>query len=206
MEIWENLSLEDMEGEIWKDIEGYEGLYQVSNMGRVKSLERRVNSGLINSGYSTVKTKILKSNLNTYGYPFVGLCKNGVTKRVSVHILTAKAFIPNPENKPTVDHINAIRTDGRVENLRWFTYKEQFNDNKITSPPLKKRSSELGKKYIQNAIDSTKVKVKCKTTGEIFNSIKEAARYYAINNSGDISKCCKGTRKTCGGMEWEYID
>jgi hypothetical protein len=101
--------------EIWKAIINYEGLYEVSNWGRVKSLNYN----------HTGKEGILKPGATTDGYLFVALCKNGerTTKRVSR--LVAEAFIPNPENKATVDHINQIRDDNRAENLQWLTQQEQ---------------------------------------------------------------------------------
>lgn len=103
--------------EIWKDIEGYEGLYQVSNLGRVKSLNYN----------KTRKEKILSCG-DKNGYLFVVLCKNGKHKQFQVHRLVAQEFVPNPENKPYVDHINTIKNDNRVENIRWCTHKENCNN------------------------------------------------------------------------------
>ena len=195
MEIWENLSLEDMEGEVWKDVVGYEGLYQVSNMGRVKSLNYN----------HTKKPRILKQSLNSREYCVINLCKKSGGKTESVHVLIAKTFIPNLENKPTVDHINTIKQDNRVCNLRWATAIEQMSGNEITHNRMKEIGRTYGKVNIKKAIESCKKRVKCITTNKIFNSIVEAGRYYGISNQ-HISSCCRGKRKTCGGMEWEYID
>ena len=118
-------------GEIWKDIQNYEGSYQVSNYGRVKSLSR------VDSRGNKRNEKILKGRKNRQGYYDVALCKNGKQKFCRINRLVAQAFIPNPENKPFVDHINAIKTDNRVENLRWCTYtenakfKEELKNNKF---------------------------------------------------------------------------
>lgn len=117
----------DMENnfEIWKPIKGFEGLYEVSNQGRIKSLNRTVFDE--NGRIRLLKGKLLKLN-DKNGYNVVNLYKNGVMKKPRVHRLVAEAFIPNPENKPEIDHINTIRNDNRVENLMWVTHKENTNN------------------------------------------------------------------------------
>ena len=103
--------------EIWKPIKDYEGLYEISNLGRVKSLPRN----------GTIKTeKILIPNMSGR-YARIGL-RNKIKIRYSVHRLVAEAFIPNPNNLPQVDHINGDRYDNRVENLRWVTAKENIGN------------------------------------------------------------------------------
>lgn len=97
--------------EIWKDITGYEGLYQVSNLGRVKSLKFG-------------KELILKHSKDKDGYVMVGLWKNNHNTTAKVHRLVAQAFIPNPENKPQVNHLKGIRNDNRVTELEWATKSE----------------------------------------------------------------------------------
>lgn len=108
--------------EIWKDIADYEGLYQVSNLGKVKSLERVV---YYKGRHHTVAEKIKNGTPKENDYLIVSLYKNNVGKMHYIHRLVAKAFIPNPENKPTVNHINLDVFDNRVENLEWSTYAEQ---------------------------------------------------------------------------------
>ena len=100
-----------MDQEIWKDIIGYEGLYQVSNFGRIKSLRQN---------------RIMKSSPNEKGYLKIGLTKGKEYKTKKVHRLVAQAFIPNPENKLEINHINHIRNDNRVENLEWITRKDNM--------------------------------------------------------------------------------
>lgn len=121
-EIYKNLSLEDMEGEIWKDIEDYEGLYQISNMGRIKRLSRKSTDK--NGNTSILKEKMLKQHLTKIGYLDISLTKNKKQKHYYVHRLVGFAFIPNPKNKKTINHKNEIKTDNRVENLEWMTQAE----------------------------------------------------------------------------------
>jgi hypothetical protein len=112
--------------EIWKDIKGYEGLYQVSNFGNVKTLSRFKN------GYMT-KTRLLKHTPYTNGYYMVTLVNGINRKKISIHRLVAQAFISNPDNKPEVNHFNGIKTDNRVENLEWCTHIENQKHASINS-------------------------------------------------------------------------
>jgi hypothetical protein len=111
--------------EIWKDIDGYIGLYQVSNLGRIKSLARIVNHSRSNGTYIRTE-KILKAGDNNNGYPSVSLHKDGKRKLYLVHRLVAIAFIANPENKCDVNHINGIKSDNNLSNLEWNTRRENI--------------------------------------------------------------------------------
>jgi len=111
--------------EIFIDVVGFEGLYQVSDLGRVKSLGRRVN-GLWKNGFY-VRERILKQSIDSGGYYNVSLAKDGKAKTFTIHRIVATAFLPNPENKPEVNHKNGIKNDSRLENLEWATEKENIN-------------------------------------------------------------------------------
>lgn len=169
-EIWENRQIEDLPGEEWRDVVGYKGLYMVSRKGRVKSLNY----------HRTGKEQILKPGDNGHGYLKVDLYKNGKPKTSRVNRLVLEAFVPNPEGKPEVDHINGDRTDNRVENLRWVTSRENMENG-----PSKK--------------------VLCVETGIIYPSLMEAYRQTGADHS-HIIKCCKGKYKTAGGYHWQYAE
>lgn len=109
--------------EVWKDIKNYEGLYQVSNLGNVKSVDRYVYAGdNSNHKYQHIKEHNLKLNGGDK-YIQVSLCKNGKIKAVLVHRLVAEAFIPNPDNLPCINHKDENPKNNQAENLEWCTYK-----------------------------------------------------------------------------------
>ena len=124
----ELLQLTDAGIEIWKPIAGYEGYYEISNLGRVKSVDRYITC----KGHPYHVKECIKSiALTASGYPAVSLSKNSKVVQVPIHQILMKAFVPNPENKPAIDHINTIKTDNSFRNLRWVTFKENSN-NSIT--------------------------------------------------------------------------
>lgn len=110
--------------EIWKDIVGWEGLYQVSNLGRIKSLSRVVKVVGHNHSEARISEKILKSVIRKLGYEMVTICKVNIHKHKQVHRVVAEVFIPNPDNKPNINHIDCNPLNNKVENLEWCTQKE----------------------------------------------------------------------------------
>lgn len=170
--------------EIWKDIKGYEGLYQVSNYGRVRSLNYN----------RTFKCVILKQN-NVRGYKQVGLHKNGNLKNFFVHRLVATAFIPNPENLQEVNHKDENPQNNNVENLEWCDRRyniNYLNRNKKVSD--KNTNGILSKVVLQFTKDGRLVRE--------WPSANECCR--SGFSKGHISKCCRGERKTHKGFIWKY--
>lgn len=145
--------------EIWKDIKGYEGYYQVSNLGNVKSLERYVPHE--RKTFEFIRERILKQHKKRYC--FVALSLNGKIKNLTVHRLVAKAFIPNPENKETVNHISGNKHDNRVENLEWLTVEENNNHALINNLKPKGEnhgSAKLTRKEVLEIRELYKNKIK----------------------------------------------
>ena len=174
-----------MENEIWKDIEGFEGYYQVSDQGRVRSLDRIIIQS--NGVKRKCRGQIMINGKDKDGYEVIQLCKNGTHKRCMVHRLVAEAFIPNPDNKPQINHKDEDKTNNCVDNLEWMTSKENNN---------------YGTKKYREGIAKGKP-VRCIETGEVYYSINEAERQTGIEHQ-NIGKVCRGLYKTTRGLHWEY--
>ena len=178
-----------MKGEIWKDIEGWEGYYMVSNLGRVKSLNYK----------RTGKEGILKAMKNRDGYLQVMLHRDGKGKMYTVHKLVASAFCDNPHGFKEVNHLDEDKTNNSIENLEWCSrsYNNNYGTRNQRSAENRRNDPNRSKPVI--AID--------KVSGLIleFPSTKEAERVLRIDQSS-ITKCCKGKLNSCGDFYWMYAD
>lgn len=174
--------------EEWKDIEGYEGLYQVSNLGRIKSLSRRVKCG---NGYIDTKEIILTPSKDTSGYLIVRLYKNGKGKTYKCHRLAAIAFIPNPNNLPQINHKDEDKENPRIENLEWCSNK--YNCNYGTHN--KRMAKSLSKTVYQYSLEGKFIRK--------WDSTIQCSREGGYNHR-HVAECCIGKRKTHSKFKWSY--
>lgn len=206
--------LDNLPNEEWRDIQGYEGNYMVSNYGRVKSLPRK-----------TAHIRILKPRLDKGGYLYLGLTKDGKPKTYKVHRLVGNAFIPNPENKYSINHIDGKKINNMVFNLEWATRKEQarhavdtglwkwteeskaklrktqiergiININKIKKNPNKRTYGGCVTRPIVQKDDNGNII-------KIWVSMSDASRVLNIPVP-HLVRVCKGLRKHSRGFVWEY--
>ena len=167
--------------EIWKDKKDYEGHYQVSNFGRVKSIKFG-------------KERILKLTKDKDGYFFVNLYKNNKSKAFKVHRLVAEAFLPNTDNLPLINHKDEDKSNNIVSNLEWCDVK--YNTNYGTRNKRIGKSNTNGKRskpVLQYTLDGKFVRE--------WESYRECKR----NGFNHVSECCRGKLKSCGGFIWKYI-
>lgn len=196
MEIREKLSIESLPNEEWKDVVGYEGLYLISNFGRLKRTYKNGNE------------KLLKFHFDKDGYLFTIVCRKQEKSNKKQHRLIAEAFIPNPNNKPEIDHVNGIKDDNRIENLRWCNRIENRN-NPVSrdryARARKGRHINIPNKCILNLRRDTRkcVQIDNGVFLKEFDSITEASKETGIPRTS-INSCVRGRRKSAGGFTWKY--
>nr|UVX78839.1 MAG: zinc-binding loop region of homing endonuclease [Bacteriophage sp.] len=169
--------------EEFRDIKGYEGLYQVSNLGIVKN----------------IKGRIMKQCKDRYGYLTISLCKEGKHKTFSVHRLVAEEFIPNENNYPCINHKDEDKTNNNVNNLEWCDYKYNSNygtaiERRVNNTDWKKIVINLSKPVLQYTKNGMFVKE--------WSSTRECGRNGFSN--GAVAACCRGERKSHKGYIWKY--
>lgn len=173
--------------EVWKDIEGYEGIYQVSNLGNVKSLNY-VRMGI---------EKVLKPKKHNKGYLQVQLTAKK-DKTFTIHRLVAKAFIPNPDNLPLINHKDENKQNNRAENLEWCNYSYNSMYSRKLHPERAKRSFILGDLKINQYSKE----------GELLKTWDNSRQIFVETKMSDwaISECCRGNRKSAYGYIWQYAN
>lgn len=171
--------------EIWKDIKGWEGLYQVSNYGNVKSIHYPME-------------RILKPATNIKGYKQVVLCKNYKTKSKLVHRLVASAFIPNPNNYPVINHKDEVEGNNHIDNLEWCSHNYNVNYGGRTRRATKSNTNHpnMSKQVGQYDLNMNLI--------NIYPSTNECGRQGFLQSL--VHKCCSGERNTHGGFIWKYME
>ena len=198
---------------VWKDVVGYEGLYQVNNIGEVRSVDRLVNCC---GGERTVGARVLKQSRVHYGYPAVRLCRNNICKTFLVHRLVAEAFIPNPNKLPCINHKDANPKNNCIDNLEWCTHK--YNSN---YPICKERQhNAMLHRYEEDPdfLEQCKQrldkfhKLRCKKVCQIDlrgNLIKIWDSTASTLSGGfipnDVGQCANGKRKTHRKFVWVWL-
>lgn len=190
---YESVIIDDIEGEVWKDIAGFEGYYQVSNIGRVKGLFR---SQKINEAMGRVnKAKLIVGKINRGGYRSVLLTKDGKRKHITVHRLVGCAFIDNPNNYPVINHKDCNRTNNCVLNLEWTTTKGNAEHAAKYGNLRRGKTSLFSKPVNQYTMNNVFVKS--------HDTTKDASKEVKCSRH-DISRCCKGIYDSYKGFIWRY--
>ena len=187
--------------EVWKWIDGYKNMYQVSNLGCVRSVDRYVYCEVSPNKLQHLFGKVLKQGFNHKGYPIVYLSKDGKQKTITVHRLVAKAFIENPLNLPQVNHKDGCKTNNKVDNLEWCDNSyNQIHAHKTGLFPKYEDTIGWGR-------PARSVAMLDLSTGEVlrtFETLASVKRETGINQF-NVRSVCVGDRHHAGGYGWKFI-
>lgn len=175
--------------EIWKDIKNYENLYQVSNFGNIKSVDKFDCIG------RNIKGKLLKQRLRKDGYLDINLTKNKKSKKYLIHTLVANCFLENKNNYKEINHKDENKTNNNVSNLEWCCRSYNINYGKANKKRHTKLLNKRGKKVVQLDLQNNVI--------QIYNSLREANRKTKINIA-HLCECCQNKRITAGNYKWQY--
>lgn len=178
----------------WKPTHIFSEYYRISDNGEL---------------YSIRADKILRYSIDPYGYRYYVLCVDGNRRTIKAHRLVAMAFIPNPDNKPAIDHINGIKTDNRVSNLRWCSNKENSN-NPLTLAKLRQTAANNIPKLVEASIKRNfgRKSVVVYKGNELVGTFKSQrlAAEFAKTRESHVSSCLSGNRKTSHGYTFKRVD
>lgn len=184
-----------MENIIWKDIKGYEGIYQVSNYGQVKSLRRLRKSS--KGSVCIVRERLMKSKIDKYGYVAYSLCKESKMSYFTSHRLVALAFIENKHNYKQINHINGNKLDNSIYNLEWC-------DNQHNMKEAYRLGLSKARKSKDNLLSKKIGKIKDGIFVKEYHSLSDACFDNKVVKSA-IGNCLKGRSKSCAGFQWVYL-
>lgn len=191
-----------MEREVWKPVEGWEAFYEVSNKGRIRSLDRKYKRG---NYFVTHKGRIMKQQDNNVGYKFVILKSGNIVKKVYIHRLVAMSFIPRPDGTDTVNHKDFNPANNRVENLEWTTAEGNY---RYSVDRGRFDRTDAWKTHLKETLNKIMGKA---VIGES-TSNNTVVFYKALNDCAKdgfqpscVSCCCNGKRKTHAGFKWRFV-
>lgn len=192
--------------EVWKDIQGYEGLYQVSNFGRVRSLDKKVKCR--GGKYRLVKGRIMQPVHSGANYSAINLYKDKHHHMQYVHRLVAKAFIPNPNGYLEINHKDENKDNNNVSNLEWCDriYNNNYGTHNARTSKTRKSAPKYAKQSIRNGRKQSKPVIQLTLDGKTINeypSVAEAGRQNGFKKCA-IANCCCGRQKTSYGFIWRY--
>lgn len=180
--------------EIWKDIFGYEGIYQVSSLGKVKSLSRKRLVNKKTNSYHLMPERIMVIKVDKNGYNHITLCKNGLLKTYWLHRIVLKTFVCNPQNLPQINHKNGNKSDNRVENLEWCTSKHNYHE----AVKLGLRNNGKVRKKYKNSRSIAQI-----DNGKIVKTYE--SRVSALRAFG-VKTINVGSPKRSYGYHWKYLN